>query len=123
MNSINLVGRLTKDPKILERTERTLCEMRLAVDNPGHKATFITVVAFDDHAYACGEYLSKGHRVAVNGKLTYDYWRSTEGEFCERYTVIGKVDFLDSTDAERRRQLEVEPPYTPEQSAEELLAV
>jgi hypothetical protein len=36
--------------------------------------------------------------------------------------VLGSVDFLDSTDAERRRQLESEPPYTPEQSAGELLA-
>ena len=36
--------------------------------------------------------------------------------------MIGSVDFLDPADAERRRQIEAEPPYTPQQSAEELLA-
>ena len=122
MNNVNLVGRLTKDPKIVERGERTICEMRVAVDNPGHQATFIAVRSFDEQAYACAEYLVKGQRVAVSGPLVYSYWKTSEGEFCEDYAVIGGVEFLDRPDAERRRPLEAEPPYTPEQSREELLA-
>jgi single-strand DNA-binding protein len=122
MNNVSLVGRLTKDPKIVERSGRTVCEMRVAVDNPGYQTTFIAVRSFDEQAYACAEYLLKGRRVAVSGRLIYSYWHSPEGEFCEQYAVIGNIDFLDATDAERRRQLEAVPPYTPEQSREELLA-
>src|SRR6476659_531527 len=89
MNNVNMVGRLTKDPKIVERGERTICEMRVAVDNPGHQATFIAVRSFDEQAYACAEYLVKGQRVAVSGPLVYSYWKTSEGEFCEDYAVIG----------------------------------
>jgi single stranded DNA-binding protein len=123
MNNVNLVGRLTKDPQMLDcDDEHVICELRLAVDNHRHSATFISIRTYDDHAYACAEYLHKGHRVAVHGPLVYEHWRGAADEFHERYWVLGSVDFLDSTDAERRRQLESEPPYTPEQSREELLA-
>jgi Single-strand binding protein family len=123
MNNINLVGRLTKDPKMLDRDdERVICELRLAVDNHRHLPTFISIRTYDAHAYACAEFLRKGHRVAVNGPLVYEHWRGEADEFCERYWVIGGVDFLDQPDAERRRQLESEPPYTPVQSREQLLA-
>lgn len=122
MNSVNLVGRLTKDPKIVEQGGRTVCEMRVAADNPGQRTTYIEVRSFDEQAYACAEYLVKGQRVGVSGRLVYDYWRTAAGELCEHYSVIGHVDFLDQPDAERRRQLEAKPPYTPEQSREQLLA-
>lgn len=122
MNSVNLVGRLTKDPKLLERGTRPICELRLAVDNQRHGATFISVRTYDDHAYACAEYLHKADRVAVHGPLVYEHWRGPADEFCERYWVLGSVDFLDSSDAKRRRQLEAEPPYTPELGLEQLLA-
>lgn len=122
MNSVNLVGRLTRDPKIVEPSGRPICEMRIGVDNFGHPSTFIEVRSFDEEAYACAEYLVKGQRVAVSGRLLYEQWNSPAGELCEQYKVIGRVDFLDLPDAERRRRLEAEPPYTPDQTREELLS-
>ena len=121
MNSVNLIGHLTKDPKIVERGGRTVCEMRLAADNPDQRTTYVEVRSFDEQAYACAEFLVKGQRVGVSGRLAYDSWKTAAGDFCERYSVVGHVDFLDQPDPERR-QIEAEPPYTPEQSAEELLA-
>jgi single-strand DNA-binding protein len=122
MNSVNLVGRLTRDPKLVEPSGRPICEMRIGVDNFGHPSTFIEVRSFDEEAYACAEYLIKGQRVAVSGRLLHRQWKSPTGELCEEYRVIGRVDFLDPPNAERRRRLEAEPPYTPDQSREELLA-
>jgi single-strand DNA-binding protein len=123
VNNVNLVGRLTKDPKLLDRDDgRPICELRLAVDNHRRDPTFISIRTYDAHAFAWAEFLHKGHRIAVNGPLIYEHWRGPADQLCERYVVLGSVDFLDSTDAERRRRLEQSPPYTPEQSAKQLLA-
>jgi single-strand DNA-binding protein len=116
MNSINLVGRLTADPKLIDSSERPVCRMRIAVRNGDRNPpTYIDVCAFDGQAYTCAEYLTKGRRVAVSGQLAYDERKSPDGEHRGRYSVIGTVDFLDYAPA-------TEPPYTPEQTREELLA-
>jgi single-strand DNA-binding protein len=95
MNTINLSGHLTEDPKLVHRSERPICEMRLAVDNGAHMTTFIDVRAFDEQAYACAEYLRKGRKIGVSGKLIYDEWRAADGSRRNRYSVIGRVEFLD----------------------------
>jgi single-strand DNA-binding protein len=96
MNNVNLVGHLTPhDPKLVEKGERQICEMRLAVDNGRFATTFIDVRSFGEHAYACAEYLYKGRRVGVSGRLAHDQWRNGEGQKRERYSVIGRVEFLD----------------------------
>jgi single-strand DNA-binding protein len=95
MNQITLIGRLTHDPELVHRSEKTICQMRLAVDGGRHPTTYIDVRAFDDQAYACAEYLSKGNRIGVNGRLIYDEWRGPDGAQRYRYSVIGRVEFLD----------------------------
>jgi single-strand DNA-binding protein len=95
MNAINLSGRLTHDPKLVYRNDRPICEMRLAVDNGRHATTFIDVRAFDGQAYVCAEYMRKGSKVAVSGSLAYDEWRSAGDAKRHRYSVIGRVEFLD----------------------------
>lgn len=107
MNAISLSGRLTQDPKLVYRSGRPICEMRLAVDNDGKKATFIDMPTFDGQAYACAEYLRKGSRVAVSGKLVYDEWHNAEGAKRYRYSVIGWVEFLDYLSrSEKNRDIE-----------------
>jgi single stranded DNA-binding protein len=123
MNNISLVGRLTAEPEIAEDCERPVCRMRIAVRNgPRYPATYIDVRAFDEQAYACAEYLVKGQRIGVSGQLAYNEWRSPEGEHRERYSVVGNVDFLDRAPAGQAEKEAAEPPYTPEQTREELLA-
>ena len=95
MNITTLSGNLTNDPELIYRNDRPICELRLAVDNGRHNTTFIDVRTFDEHAYACAEYLSKGRRIAVTGPLTYDEWRAEDGSKRERYSVVGWVEFLD----------------------------
>jgi single-strand DNA-binding protein len=97
MNTLNITGRLTKDPKLLHREERAICEMRVAVEGSDrYPTTFIDAVAFDGQAYACAEFLHKGRRVGIEGKLAYSEWRDAEGKKRERYRVIGRVEFLDA---------------------------
>jgi single-strand DNA-binding protein len=94
MNAISLVGRLTADPKIVHRDERPICEMRLAVDNGRHPTNLIDVRTFDEQAYVCAEYLGKGERIGVSGRLTFGEWKGEDGKKRHRYSVIGRVEFL-----------------------------
>jgi single-strand DNA-binding protein len=113
MNTLTMTGNLTKDPELVERDGRAICKLRLAVDNGRHPTTYIDVSTFDEQAYACAEYLHKGRKVGVSGRLALDEWRTAEDERRCRYSVIGRVEFLDRPRAEGGggdRQPELEPP-------------
>jgi single-strand DNA-binding protein len=95
MNAITLNGNLTEDPKLVHAGERPICEMRLAVDNGRHPTTYIDVRTFDKQADACADYLHKGSKIGVNGRLAYDEWRAADGTSRHTYSVLGHVEFLD----------------------------
>jgi single-strand DNA-binding protein len=113
MNNVSLIGNLTEDPKLVERSERPVCEMRVAVDNGRFQTTYIDVRAFDEQAYTCAEYLHKGRKVAVSGTLAYSHWHNSEGQKRERYSVIGRVDFLDRPRDGQTPSPEDRPPEAP----------
>lgn len=96
MNSVNLVGRLTKDPRLSERDGRKICDLRIAVNGRGKiPPLFIDVAAFNRAAEACAEHLSKGSRVGVAGSLRLSQWESN-GSLRSRYSVLAReVQFLD----------------------------
>jgi single-strand DNA-binding protein len=95
MNSVTLSGHLTQDPELVHRNDRPVCEMRLAVDNGKHATTYIDVVTFDEQAFICAEYMRKGSKIGVEGHLVYREWRNAKDQRRERYSVIGRVEFLD----------------------------
>ncbi len=95
MNQLTMTGHLTRNPELKHSGERAICELRLAVDNGRHPTTYIDVATFDGQAYVCAEYLSKGRRVGVSGRLALSEWRAPDGSKRQRYRVIGRVEFLD----------------------------
>lgn len=96
MNSVTISGRLTGEPDLKHTAEeRAFCTMRVAVDNGRHPTTYVDAIAFDAQAYACAEYLGKGRKVGVEGRLALREWRDSEGRARWRYSVIGRVEFLD----------------------------
>ncbi|MEX2105569.1 MAG: single-stranded DNA-binding protein [Solirubrobacterales bacterium] len=77
MNNVNMVGRLTKDPELVERGKTKVCDLRLAVNGIGDvPPLFIDVATFSGQAEACAKYLVKGSLVAVSGPLRYSRWES-----------------------------------------------
>lgn len=95
MNALTMTGNLTRDPELIYAGERPICKLRIAVDNGHHPTTYIDVSTFDEHAFACAEFLHKGRKVGVSGRLALDEWRNAEDKRRERYSVIGRVEFLD----------------------------
>ena len=99
MNSVALVGRLTRDPESRETTSGTaLTVLRLAVprQRDEHDAVFIDVVCFDRQALHVAVYLTKGRRVAVTGRLEQREWTAADGGQRSRHEVVAQtVDFID----------------------------
>jgi single-strand DNA-binding protein len=98
MNSIQIIGRLTKDPETsTTKAGQALCRMRVAVPGPGSDAepVYIDVVAWERLAETCGEYLRQGRQVAVSGRLDYSEWNDAEGTRHSRHEIVANgVDFL-----------------------------
>lgn len=72
MNSVILIGRLTKDPETTQtQSGHTVARFALAVDRRGRDAgaDFPTCVAFDKTAELIGKYCKKGDRLGVIGRI------------------------------------------------------
>ena len=102
MNSVNLIGRLTSDPELANRSGTDVGRLRLAIQRPKRDgedqgADYVDVTVFNRQAQVCAEYLGKGRRVAVNGRLQHSEWKAEDGSKRQKLEVIAnQVDFLDS---------------------------
>lgn len=100
INQVILLGRLTRDPE--SRTTpsgKTVVSFSLAVDRAGSEdqADFFDVTAWEKLGDLVMQYLSKGRRVLVQGRLRQDSWDDKEtGKKRSRVEVTATdVTFLD----------------------------
>jgi single-strand DNA-binding protein len=77
MNQLNLVGRLTKQPKVFGNDDNKVCVFTLAVkrDYPNqqtgeYEADFIQLKAFKKLGENCSKFLQKGSLVSVVGHIS-----------------------------------------------------
>jgi len=94
VNKVILVGRLGRDPEIRYTTSGTaVANFTLATDevytnksgDKERRTEWHRVVAWSRLAEICGEYLSKGKMVYVEGSLRTRSWEDREGK--KRYTT------------------------------------
>lgn len=100
INQVILLGRLTRDPE--SRTTpsgKTVVSFSIAVDRAGSddQADFFNVTAWEKLGDLVMQYLSKGRRVLVQGRLRQDTWDDKEtGKKQSRIEVTATdVTFLD----------------------------
>ena len=86
MNKIILLGRLTRDPEVrYTSTGKVVCQFSLAVDRPfanqegQREADFIPVVIWGKQGETCGNYLTKGQRALVEGRLQIRSYNAKDG--------------------------------------------
>jgi single-strand DNA-binding protein len=97
MNTVNLTGRLTRTPELVETKAGTkISTLRLAVPRRGAEgAVFCDVKTFGKQATACVQHLSKGRLVAVEGRLELDEWETKGQKRSSLYIVGERVEFID----------------------------
>ncbi|WP_308576466.1 single-stranded DNA-binding protein [uncultured Fusobacterium sp.] len=102
MNIIILTGRLTRDPELkFGQSGKAYSRFTLAVDRPMQKgeADFINCVAFGKTAELIGEYLRKGRKAGVTGRLQMGRYE-VNGEKRTSYdVVVDNIEFLESKNA------------------------
>jgi len=104
MNRVFLMGNLTRDPQVRHTPSGdAVSDLGLAVseqytNKAGEKTEsvcFADVVVWGKQAEACGQYLSKGSPVVVEGKLQLDQWQTEAGEKRSRLRVRAmRVQFI-----------------------------
>ena len=110
MNSVNIVGNLTRDPETRTTANGiSHCSFTVAVNrrvknaDGTRSADYINVVAWRQLADLCAQYLAKGRKVGVTGSLqTRDY---TAQDGSKRYVtevLADSADFLSSANEGRQ---------------------
>ena len=81
INQVILMGRLTRDPEVRTTTTgKTITSFSIAVDRGGQEdqADFFDVTAWEKLGELVSQYLSKGRRCLVQGRLRQDSWDDKE---------------------------------------------
>ncbi len=98
INQVILMGRLTRDPELRTTTTgKSVVNFSLAVDKGGQDAgaDFFEIVAWEKLAELIQQYLSKGRRCLVQGRLSQRQWEQ-DGQKRSRIEVMASdVTFLD----------------------------
>lgn len=106
-NKVVLLGNLTRDPELKKSPSGiSVAKLRLAVNEtykdrqtgqPKEVACFVDVAVWDKQADSCGQYLTRGSQILVEGRLVYEEWKNAQGESRNRLSVrADRVQFINT---------------------------
>ena len=102
MNSVQLIGRLTKDPEMRYTAgQMAVCNFTIAIDRPTKqgeekKTDYPRVTVFGKQAENCDRFLKKGRLVGVQGRLTTGSYQDKNGNTVYTTDVTAdRVEFLE----------------------------
>ena len=92
--------------------EKRLAKFGLAVDRGGKdsETDFFSISVWDRQAQLCADYLAKGRRIALEGRLRYSTWED-EGKKRSAVEVVAyRVEFLRRRPGQAGRWCRSKPP-------------
>jgi len=99
LNQCSFIGRLGADPELKNiPSGKSVCNMRIACgrswkvqDGQKEERTeWVSIVVWGKLAEICGQYLKKGSRIYISGRLETRKWQGKDGQ--DRYTTEVVVD-------------------------------
>ncbi|HIE28668.1 TPA: single-stranded DNA-binding protein [Candidatus Poribacteria bacterium] len=100
LNKVILMGNLTRDPEVKYTTSGTarttfgMAMNRVYTDPQSgerkEEVCFVDVTAFGRTAEICGEYLSKGRLLLLEGRLHFYSWETETGERRNKLSVVAE---------------------------------
>lgn len=102
-NKVILIGNLTKNPELRYTPSGTpVASFGLAVNRKfrqgeelKEEVCFVDIVVFGKTAEHCGQYLSKGSGVIVDGRLQQRRWETEDGQKRSKHEIVAQtVNFL-----------------------------
>lgn len=103
MNSVVLIGRLTRDPELryVPDSQLAVATFNLAIDRPlregkEKQTDFPRITVFGRQAENCGKFLAKGRLVAVQGRIQTGSYQNKDGQTVYTTDVVAdRVEFLE----------------------------
>lgn len=119
---MTIIGNLTKSPECRTTPAgKDVCSFTVAVNRRGKKdnqkdqpeADFFRVTAWDNLAKLCGQYLSKGRKVAVVGPVSLHTYTTQDGRSGASLEVTANdVEFLSPKGESQGEQVDPQTGYT-----------
>jgi single-strand DNA-binding protein len=133
LNKVMVIGNLTRDPESRTTAGGTnVCTFgvatnRVSVDTQGvrhEEAEFHNVVAFGRLAEICAQYLGRGRKVYIEGRLKTREWTAQDGAKRNRTEIIAEnMIMLDRAPGGGTQQFNKRQPAAPPTAAEEAIPV
>jgi single-strand DNA-binding protein len=108
-NKVILIGNLTRDPELRYTPSGTaVATLSLAINHrykqgeeTREEVTYVDVVVFGRQAETCGQYLSKGGGVIIDGRLSQRRWEAEDGSKRSKHEVVAQnVRFMPRRDGQ-----------------------
>ena len=123
MNSVDLIGRLTRDPEIryTSGSQMAVATFSIAIDRPTKEGQqkqtdFPRITVFGKSAEACEKYLKQGRLIGVHGRIQTGSYQNKDGNTVYTTDVIAeRVDFIDW--GNENQQGRSQPAPQPQQNA------
>ncbi len=114
INRVVLVGRLTRDPELRSLPSGvSVCGLRIACSSSRKDAegdyherpNFFDVSVYGGSAESVSRYMRKGSRVAIDGRLEWREWETTDQQKRQAVSIVAEtVQFLDTPGGQRRER-------------------
>ena len=103
MNSVVLIGRLTRDPEVryISENQMAVATFTLAIDRPVRagqekKTDFPRITVFGRQAENCERFLAKGRLVGIQGRIQTGSYTNKDGQTVYTTDVVAdRVEFLE----------------------------
>jgi len=107
MNTVNIIGRLTRDPELkTAQSGNAICNLSIAVN--GYKkedVSFFDVVIFGKAAENVGKYLKKGSQAGITGHLSQSRFQRKDGSKGSAVNIIASsVQFIGGKSGVERKE-------------------
>ena len=131
INKVMIAGNLTRDPELRETPSGfQVLSFGVAVNDRRKNnttgewedyANFVDCTMFGNRAASVSSYLTKGSKVAIEGKLRWSQWQTQDGSKRSKLeVVVDEIEFLSSREGGRgaaRTQGAPAQPYAPAAAA------
>lgn len=105
MNSVELIGRLTRDPEVryTSGSNMAVATFSLAIDRPvkageQKQTDFPRITVFGKEAETIEKYIKKGRLVAIQGRIQTGSYQNRNGDTVYTTDVVAnRVEFLPDT--------------------------
>ena len=114
INRVNISGNLTRDPE-LRQTQGGMAILSLGVavnDRRKNQQTgewedvpnFVDCVVFGTRAEKLAQFLAKGSKVAIEGKLRWSQWERDGARRSKLEVVVDEIEFMSRGGSQQQRQ-------------------